>query len=132
MTLTHSENSPNSNNTKFLRQSVRITGYGNETFDKLLANMARVYAIFKRAVGPQLQDEMGVTEEEGYSAIDASNRYFSLRTETNEVDERSITDEMDPKRYLRKAAGVKYIHTEENKVLVYYFEREEDKMGATT
>ena len=130
MTLSHGENSPNSNNTKFLRQSVRITGYGNETFDKLPANMARVYAIFKRAVGPQLQDEMGVTEEEGYSAIDASNWYFSLKTETNEVDERLITDKMDPKRYLRKAAGVKYIHTEENKV--YYFEREEDKMGATT
>lgn len=34
---------------------------------------------------------------------------------------------MDPKRYLRKAAGNTYIHTEENKV--HYFEMCEDNAG---
>ena len=34
---------------------------------------------------------------------------------------------MDPRGYLRKAAGTMYVHTEENKV--YYFEMCKDSMG---
>jgi len=36
---------------------------------------------------------------------------------------------MDPKGYLRKAAGTTYIHTKENKV--YYFEKCEDENRGT-
>lgn len=35
-----------------------------------------------------------------------------------------ITQEIDPKGYLKKAAGTTYIHTEENKV--HYYEMHED------
>ena len=65
---------PNSRNTKFLKQSVQITGYGTPSFDKLTTDMARIYAIFKRTIGPQLQDEVGFSQENGFVAIDASNR----------------------------------------------------------
>jgi hypothetical protein len=114
----------NSHNIKFLRQSVRITGYGNESFENLTADVARIQALFKRAIGPQFQDEAGLSQHDGFTAIDASNRYFTLRTERNQNDEHAITDEMDPMGYLKKAAGNKYIHTEENKV--HYFEMCED------
>ena len=86
--------------------------------------MARIQAIFKRAIGPQLQDEAGLSQQDGFTVIDTSNRYFSPRTENNQNDKCLITDEMDPKGYLKKAAGATYIHTEENKV--YYYEMCED------
>jgi len=35
--------------------------------------MARIYAIFKRTIGPQLQDEAGFSQEDGFVAIDVSN-----------------------------------------------------------
>ena len=83
--------------------------------------------IFKRAIGPQLQDEAGLGQQDGFAAIDASNRYFTPKTGRNLEDECSITDDMDPKGYLRKAAGTTYTHTEDNKV--YYFEKYEDSTG---
>ena len=60
-------------------------------------------------------------------AIDTSNRYFTLRTEGNQDNECAITDDMDPKGYLKKAAGNTYIHTEENNV--QYFKSCEDNAG---
>ena len=81
--------------------------------------MARIYAIFKRALGPQLQDEPDYSEEYGYSAFDASNRYFTLRSAKDHDEECPISEDMDPKGYLRKAAGGMYIHTEDNRVRYY-------------
>lgn len=89
--------------------------------------MARIQAIFKRAIGPQLQDEGGFSQQDGFTAIDTSNRYFSLRTGNNQYNECLITHEIDPKGYLRKAAGTMYIHTEENRV--HYYEMCEDNTG---
>lgn len=91
--------------------------------------MARIQAIFKRAVGSQLRDEAGFSQQDGFTAIDASNRYFSLRTESNQNDECLITHEIDPKGYLKKAAGTMYIHTEENKVHYYEMYELEDSTG---
>ena len=118
------QNRTRSNSTKFLKQSAGITGYGNQLFEILTGDMARIHSIFKRAVSPQLQDEAGVSEADGFTTIHASNRYFSLRTESNEADNCQITDNVDPKGYPRKAAGSTYVHTEENKV--YYFEKCKD------
>ena len=118
--LERAEHTSRTNSAKFLKQSARITGYGNETFGRLTTDIARIQALFKRAIGPQLQDKAGLSQHDGFMAIDASNRYFTLRTEKNQEDERTITNEMDPKGYLKKAAGNAYIHTEENKVR--YFE----------
>lgn len=91
--------------------------------------MARIQVIFKRAIGSQLQDDGGFSQQDGFTAIDTSNRYFSLRTGSNQNDECLITHEMDPKAYLRKAAGTTYIHTEENRV--HYYEMCEDSTGET-
>jgi len=117
----------NSANTRYLKQSVQITGYGNQSFERLRNDMARIFAIFKRTIGPQLQDEGVVSQEDGFVAIDASNRYFSVRSESNQGDECDITEDMDPKGHLRKAAGTKYIHAEDNRVC--YFEKYEDCEG---
>lgn len=111
----------NSRNAKFLRQSVQVTGLGNASFDGLSADIALIQALFKRAIGPFFQDEAAVSQYEGFLAIDASNRYFNPRTGRSQGDECPITADIDPKGYLKKAAGDLYVHTEENKV--HYYEK---------
>ena len=117
----------NSRNAKFLRQSVQVTGLGNTSFKRLLADIARIQALFKRATGPFLQDEASVSQFEEFPAIDASNRYFNPRTGRNQVDECPIMADIDPKGYLKKAAGNLFVHTEENKVR--YYEKHKGSAG---
>jgi len=104
----------NSHNIRFLRQSAHITGYGILLFEKLSADLARIHAIFKRAIGPQLQDEAALGQQDRFATINASNQYFTPKTGRNLEDECFITDDMDPKGYLRKAAGTTYTHTEDS------------------
>jgi hypothetical protein len=110
-----------------LRQSVQVTGLGNTSFDRLSEDIARIQALFKRAIGPFLQDEAAVSQFEEFAAIDASNRYFTPRTGRNLKDERPITADIDPKGYLMKAAGDLFVHTEENKVR--YYQKHEGSAG---
>lgn len=112
---------------KYLRQGIQITGYGNEAFDRLKTSIATAHVMFKRTVGAMLNDEMGISDADGHFAIDASNRYFTPKSANNTGEECKITPEMDPKGFLKQAAGSEYIHTEENKV--YYFETAHDTEG---
>ena len=104
-------------------------GYRTQSFENATDNMARIFAIFKRAVGPQLQDDVGAPQEDGFTAINASNRYFTARKGENQEGECLITDNMDPKGYLRRAAGMTYIHIVEKKV--YYFKLLQDETGTS-
>ena len=117
----------NSRNAKFLRQSVQVTGFGNTSFDRLLENIARIHALFKRAIGPFLNDEAGVSYFKEFAAIDASNRYFNPRTGRNQEVECPITADIDPKGFLKKAAGDLFVHTEEKKV--HYYEKHKSSSG---
>ena len=117
----------NSWNAKFLRQSVQVTGLGNTLFDRLLVNIACIHALFKRATGPFLQDEAGVSYFKDFAAIDTSNRYFNPKTWRNQEVECPITANIDPKGFLKKAASNLFVHTEENKV--YYYEKHKSSSG---
>lgn len=117
----------NSRNTKFLRQSVQVTGLGNASFRRLLADITLIHALFKTAIGPFLQDEAGVSHYEEFAAIDASNRYFNPRTGRNQEVECPIAADIDPKGYLKKAAGDSFVHTEENKIR--YYEKHKGSSG---
>jgi hypothetical protein len=107
---------------KYIRQSAALTAFGNPVFDKLLANIAVIHTIFRRAIGNQLIED---TAQSPYTehpvTIDVGNRYFVPKANTLPEDIRSLTAEVDPFGTLAKAAGSAYVHTEENKV--YYFER---------
>ena len=109
----------NSHNAKFLWQSVQVTSLSNPSFKRLLGDIACIHALFKRATSSLLQDEAGVFQFEEFAAIDASNRCFNPRTWRNQEDECLIMADIDPKGYLKKAAGDLFVHTEENKVWYY-------------
>ena len=57
---------------------------------------------------------------EDFPTINVANRYFTLRGSADSEEIRPLMAEVDPNRYLAKAASTTYVHTEEN---VYYFEK---------
>ena len=107
---------------KYIRQSVALTAFGDPVFDRLLANIAVIHTIFRRAIGHQLVEDTSQTAQAEYPlAIDLSNRYFVPKANASPEDIRTLTAEVDPFGTLARAAGTAYVHTEENKV--YYFEK---------
>lgn len=114
---------------KYLRQSVSITGMGNETFDNAAVSLAQIHAIFKRTIGNQLEEDSVHSDFKGYKAIDTSNRYFTPKDSKGGMESVPLGNDVDPYGFLLKAAGNSYVHTEDNKV--YYYQKGVDKGGET-
>jgi hypothetical protein len=112
---------------RYLRQRASITGMGNETFEDATVNLARIQAIFKRAIGNKLEEGQVYSEYKGYRALDTSNRYFTPRDDRSDNDSVPLGIEVDPHGFLLQAAGGAYVHTTENKV--YYYEKGMSKDG---
>ena len=114
---------------RYLRQSATVTAFGHSVYDVLIANIAIIHSIFRRAVGDCLTEESVNSMFEEWSAIDVANRYFTPKAIARLEDIRPIGIDVDPFGYLNKAAGSCFVHTEENKV--YYFQRKECTRGDT-
>jgi hypothetical protein len=108
---------------KYLRQSATVTAFGHSIYDVLIANIAIIHSIFKRAVGDCLAEEGINSMFEEWPAIDVANRYFTPKAVARTEDIRPIGINIDPFGYLSKAASSSFVHTEDNKV--YYFQRKE-------
>lgn len=108
-----------------------LTAFGNPVFENLLANIAVVGTIFRRAIGELLEDTQAAQSSYGERpvTIDVANRYFVPKANTLPEDIRTLTSEVDPFGTLAKAAGSAYVHTDENKV--YYFEKTNGSNGET-
>ncbi|KAF8811492.1 hypothetical protein BYT27DRAFT_7089421, partial [Phlegmacium glaucopus] len=65
------------NKVKYLRQSATLTAFGNSVFDGLLTNIAKIHAIFRRAIGDCLTEGIVNSTYEEFPTIDAANHYFT-------------------------------------------------------
>jgi hypothetical protein len=108
---------------KYLHQSATITAFGHPVYDGLIANIAIIHSIFRRAVGDRLTEECINSMYEDCPAIEVANRYFTPKAVARLEDVRPIGADIDPFRSLHKAASSSFVHTEDNKVL--YFQRKE-------
>jgi hypothetical protein len=114
---------------KYLRQSATVTAFGHSVYDGLIANIAIIHSLFRRAVGDRLTEECVNSTFEEWPAIEVANRYFTPKAVARLEDVRSIGTDVDPFGSLHKAASSSFVHTEENKVL--YFQRKESTSGDT-
>ena len=67
-----------------------------------------------------------VDEYNGHSSIELSNRYFTPKKDALTEDYVSISTDIDPQGLLARAAGSKYVHTEQNAVKYYMRTTEND------
>lgn len=87
-----------SNKAKYLRQSATLTTFGNLVFDKLIENIAAIYAIFKRAVRDNISENAVYSMYEDSPAIDVANRYFSPRGRSQRIPSKSGRHDIHPHR----------------------------------
>ena len=110
---------------RYLRQSLGLTALGDPIFDDVCENIARVHALFGRAVGNRLQECSVYSLFEGFTALEMSNRYFMPKKEASSAVILELTSDIDPLGNLAQAGGNTYVYTEDNQV--YYFERQQGK-----
>ncbi|KAK0472969.1 hypothetical protein IW261DRAFT_1310507, partial [Armillaria novae-zelandiae] len=105
---------------RFLSQSVMLTGCGGVEFERIVANLKDVHARGEREFHQgQLLDWMP-TQVHGSNAIELSNRYFQRKTSSwTQSSGMQIGCNVDPNRILRKLAGDKLEHMEDNEVKYY-------------
>ncbi|KAL0058719.1 hypothetical protein AAF712_014602 [Marasmius tenuissimus] len=79
-----------------------------------------VEAQFRRSLddGEIEHHRVGKTVD-GYKAMELSNRYVTWKDSTSGAEEVELGDDVDPRGFLSKLMGEKYVRTEEN-VVVYY------------
>ena len=112
---------------RYLRQSATVTAFGHSVYDRLIANIAIIHSMFRRAVGECFTEDCVNSTFEEWPAIDAGNRYFTPKAVACSENVRSIGIDIDPFGSLNKAASSLFVHTEDNKV--YYFRRRESANG---
>ena len=110
---------------KYLRQGVRLSGLDTDTFNRAIANIGNVAAMFSRTVANVLPSTFIDADEHG-THIDLCNRIFTSRQEGNGNDAVPLPAEVDPTGFLAKLGGDNYYYGEENQVS--YLERRHNRM----
>jgi len=112
--------SPNSKQIRHLRQDVSITGLGLDDFQNQVNMIPDIAALFTRAVSEdKIQPNAIIGELEDFSTLNASNRYFTPRKDSQLAKELQFHQDVDPYGNLTKLLGSALVHIEENKVLYY-------------
>jgi hypothetical protein len=62
---------------KYLCQSATVMAFGHSVYDGLIANIAIIHSMFRRAVGNCLTEESINSTFEEWPAIDVANQYFT-------------------------------------------------------
>ena len=71
---------------RYLRQSATVTTFGHPFYDGLVANIAIIHSIFRRAAGNCLTEEDISSVFEEWPAIDVANQYFTPKAVARSED----------------------------------------------
>ncbi|KAM6489121.1 hypothetical protein JOM56_010309 [Amanita muscaria] len=115
--------------TKYLRQSVSLTGLGTPTFETAMKGVLDIYALFSGYVSHNKLKSCSTCDNYGeHSSFESSNRYFTTTKDAPASDKQMpFTSEVDPHGILSGLANYVYLHCESN--VVQYFERKVSPTG---
>ncbi|KAJ2914405.1 hypothetical protein MD484_g6005, partial [Candolleomyces efflorescens] len=100
-----------------LRQYVRISGLGSDTFNEFEDIVKSVHKMFSDHKGPDSSIPLPVKSAfESHFALDLHARYLTDRRVAPNERHIPFTDDVDPIRVLEGLRGARFIHTAENEV----------------
>ncbi|TFK59720.1 hypothetical protein BDN72DRAFT_905595 [Pluteus cervinus] len=107
----------------FLHQSVTLSGLETATFEESLTALQEMYTVFSRQFpeGRLMPWQAGTSTLGDGGSITLSNRYFTKRSEGQQMQSVPFAANVDPKKILTRMLNSSLIHTEENDV--QYFMR---------
>ncbi|KAK0493394.1 hypothetical protein EDD18DRAFT_1356832 [Armillaria luteobubalina] len=102
---------------KFLSQSIMLTGCGSDRFKQVVVNLKEMWDRGEREFRQGQLMEWAPAQVQGFNVIELSNRYFQRRTSAStQGDGICISRDMDPNGILRRLAGDRLEHMEDNEV----------------
>lgn len=99
-------------------QRVVLTGYDQIPFQDSLKAITNINATFEVEVPDDQFEPFETLEVDGLTCLKFTNRYLTPKDSAGGHQILSL-DDVDPRGYLKRAAGPRYVHTEEN--VVQYF-----------
>ena len=103
-----------------MRQSVTITGLGNESFKTAINNIRSIETAFGRQFKEDTLVGWTTSTFQNNDAIDMSNRYFVSRLHAPDAQGEELGPAIDPAEKLKMLASQGLVHTLDN--MVDYFE----------
>ncbi|KAF9051703.1 hypothetical protein BJ165DRAFT_1524612 [Panaeolus papilionaceus] len=110
-----------------LKQSVKITGLGDEVFSQFNDVVAKVQGVFETELGKDHVRGLLCKPYEGHAAFDISARYFTDRDDAPTQEHVPFPVEEDPKYILEVMRKNRFIHGEDN--IVQYCRKQTNVEG---
>lgn len=103
-------------------QRVAVTGLGLDNFQDILEGIRNINDTFMAEVPPEKFQGIEPTEVDGMTCIRFANRFLTPKSMAEQtVHTHSSMLIIDPYSHLKRAAGNKYVHTDDN--VVKYFKK---------
>ncbi|KAF7967771.1 hypothetical protein HWV62_33181 [Athelia sp. TMB] len=112
---------PSDGNPRFMKQSVRVTGFGNAEFERAVNGAAQLAIFMQKNIEPGSVDSWCPDRFQTWSALEFTNRYFVRQNVEGDMIAIEFGRNVDNDGLLTKIAGEEWVHTEENRVS--YFNR---------
>jgi hypothetical protein len=102
-----------------MHQGLSVTGGGLLLFDTAVVGLNTIRIIFDQAVNDGVLTEYSSLNSDGYTSIDASNRYFTSKQDVSSDGHLQFPKLVDPRGFLASITGHDIVHAPEN-VVDYY------------
>ncbi|KAJ7581701.1 hypothetical protein C8J56DRAFT_895284 [Mycena floridula] len=103
-----------SHRVEYQKQTIRISGHGSQQFEHSIQKLNELIKEFKTQYSGPVD-----SEHQGNDRIEASNRFFTPRSDMGGLNSLPLGPEIDPRGILRAAAGAEYVYTEDNEVTCF-------------
>ncbi|KAF7981386.1 hypothetical protein HWV62_33875 [Athelia sp. TMB] len=118
---------PSDGNPRFMKQCIRITGFGDGEFERAVNGAAQLAIFMQENIDPGSVDSWSPDRFQTWSALEFTNRYFVRQNIEGDMIAVEFGRNVDNEGLLTKIAGTEWVHTEENRVR--YFNRVKDEEG---
>ena len=113
-------------------QRIMLTGFDLEAYQDIIKALANINQIFAEEAPDGQFQPIEVVQQEGNNCLRFANRYLTPKSQS--ANDKHVADSLsviDPYGYLKKMAGTKFVHAEEN--VVQYFKKRQfiERSGET-
>jgi hypothetical protein len=112
---------------RFLRQGITITGLGTPTFKRSADAAKEIYELFQHQYPKGKLESWSPGTYRGFTTLEISNRYFTLKRDTPDMEHVPFDKLVDPFGILEGMIDTGYVHGEENRVRYFACEKDKDR-----
>ncbi|KAF7968166.1 hypothetical protein HWV62_31706 [Athelia sp. TMB] len=107
------------NEARFMKQSIRLTGFGCKQFQQAVNSAANLVAFMGQNMDDGSIEQWAPVRFQAWPALEFSNRYFVHQNTEGDMVPVAYSENMDPDGVLAEMAGEDWVHTADNQVSFY-------------